>query len=192
MTDWAVARTLTEHAASVKTAETLSAAKWDFVILQEQTQIPSVETFRSGLMYPAARRLVSHIREAGAVPMFFQTSAARHGWPENGLNDYLSMQAQINLGYATIAGELDAPVAPVGQAWQMSMQERPQLNLWQDGKHPNVQGAYLAACVFYAAIFKESPEGLDYHASLSQETARFLQKIAADAVLKNPAQWNLE
>jgi hypothetical protein len=66
------------------------------------------------------------------------------------------------------------------------------LDLWQaDGSHPSEQGTYLAACVFYAAIFHQSPEGLSYLAGLTKETPTFLQRIAASTVPDNPAQWNL-
>jgi hypothetical protein len=66
------------------------------------------------------------------------------------------------------------------------------LDLWQDdGGHPTEQGTYLAACVFYAVIFHQSPEGLTYLAHLPKEIAQFLQQIAANTVLNNPDQWNL-
>ena len=67
-----------------------------------------------------------------------------------------------------------------------------QLDLWQaDGSHPTEQGTYLAACVFYAVIFRQSPKGLTYQAGLTKETATFLQQIAGTTVLDNAAQWNL-
>ena len=185
VTDWAVARTFADHVASTATRNMLTSSEWDFVVLQEQTQIPSIEQFRTELMYPAARELVQKISVSGASPMFFQASAGRHGWPENGLNGYESMQLQINQGYLKIAQELNVPIAPVGQACLNARRIDPQLDLWQDDRHPNQQGSYLAACVFYAAIFHESPEGLNYFAYLSDETAQVLQMIAAETVLKN-------
>jgi hypothetical protein len=63
----------------------------------------------------------------------------------------------------------------------------PQLQPWQeDGSHPTEQGTYLAACVFYAVIFQESPQGLSYTRSLSAETAHQLQGVAAGRVLNIP------
>jgi hypothetical protein len=118
--------------------------------------------------------------------------AHRDGWPEEGMQTYDAMQAQINAGYLGIAQELNVPIAPVGPAWQAATQQYPQLALWQsDNSHPTMQGTYLAACVFYAAIFRQSPVGLSYTADLSTETARELQTLAADTVLNNLAQWNL-
>lgn len=75
-------------------------------------------------------------------------------------------------------------MAPVGTAWQNAVTQNPELNLWQmDGVHPTEGGSYLSACVFYALIFQQSPEGLTYRAGLSEEMAYFLQSIAAETVL---------
>jgi hypothetical protein len=106
--------------------------------------------------------------------------------------DFQSMQIQINIGYLVIAQELKVPIAPVGYTWLLAKGQNPQLDLWQeDGSHPTEQGTYLAACVFYAVIFRQSPEGLSYKGNLPEETVLFLQQIATDTVLNDPAQWFL-
>jgi hypothetical protein len=57
--------------------------------------------------------------------------------------------------------------------------------LWQsDGSHPNEAGTYLAACVFYATLFQQSPEGLSFRGSLAQDTAQTLQSLAAETLMK--------
>jgi hypothetical protein len=183
---------LADHVGSADTLEKIKSAQWDYVVLQEQSEIPASEQARTAQMYPAARQLVSQIRKSNATPIFFLTWAHRDGWPENGLNSYADMQLQINYGYLGIAQELDVPIAPVGVAWSTIHSENPQLDLWQqDGSHPTEQGTYLAACVFYAVIFRQSPEGLKYHAGLSNEIAESLQTVAASTVLNGPRQWNL-
>jgi hypothetical protein len=143
-------------------------------------------------MYPAARSLVQQIRGAGATPVFFITWAHRDGYPQFGMSDYESMQTQIGEGYLAIAEELGAPAAPVGYAWMTARMQDPPLDLWQaDGSHPNKEGTYLAACVFYTVFFRESPDGLAYTAGITRETARQLQRIAGETVLNNPEEWNL-
>ena len=179
--------TLAEHLQSTETLQLLNSKKWKFVVLQEQSQIPSVVSARTQGMYPAARELVQKIKAIGAMPIFFVTWARRDGWPEYNMNDYESMQAQINYGYTEIAQELKAPIAPVGAAWLTARTEHPELILWQeDGSHPSEQGTYLAACVFYAVIFHESPNGLSYRADLARENARILQSVASSTVLNIP------
>jgi hypothetical protein len=182
--------TLADHAGSSATAAKLASANWDIVVLQEQSQIPSVAQFRETQMYPAARRLVGMIRNRGARPLFYLSWARRDGWPENGMPTYASMQSAIDDGYLAIAGEQRAAIAPVGYAWSAMVGQGAPAALWQDdGSHPTEAGTYLAACVFYATIFRESPKGLAYHSSLSAEVAATLQAVAANTVLSDPAKW---
>ena len=184
--------TLDDHAGSSTTAAKLGSASWDVVVLQEQSQIPSVAQFRETQMYPAARRLVGMIRNHGARPVFYLTWARRAGWPENGMPDYGSMQASIDEGYLAIAAEQQATIAPVGVAWSAMVNQPAPPVLWQDdGSHPTEAGTYLAACVFYATIFRESPRGLGYHSSLSADEAAKIQEAAAETVLGDPAKWPL-
>lgn len=184
--------TLDNHANSSKTLDRLKSSKWDFVVLQEQSQIPASEQSRTAIMYPAARWLVRQIEEQNAAPIFFMTWAHRDGWPENGIQGYENMQFQIDQGYLRIAQELGVRIAPAGAAWLAARQQYPTLDLWQaDGSHPNEQGTYLAACVFYVTIFRQTPEGLSYMANLPQENAHRLQTIAANIALQNPSQWNI-
>jgi uncharacterized protein DUF4886 len=181
---------LADHAGSSVTAATLASANWDIVVLQEQSQIPSVEQLRQAQMYPAARRLIGAIRNQGARPLFFLTWARRDGWPENGMPDYASMQSAIDDGYLAIAADQHAAVAPVGNAWSALLRRDSPATLWQDdGSHPTVAGTYLAACVFYATIFRESPKGLGYHSNLSPDEATTLQIVAGETVLADPAEW---
>jgi hypothetical protein len=183
---------LSDHVNSPDTLNKINSSKWSFVVLQEQSEIPAVEQSRVHELYPAARSLVQQIEQSGARPIFFLTWAHRDGLPAAGLNSFEAMQFQIDQGYLGIAEELNTPVAPVGVAWTTVRGAYPALNLWQDdGSHPTETGTYLAACVFYAVIFRQSPAGLSYTAGLPKETATALQTIAADTVLNDPQQWNL-
>jgi hypothetical protein len=182
--------TLADHAGSSTTAAKLASAKWEIVVLQEQSQIPSVAQFRETQMYPAARRLVAAVRNQGARPLFYLTWGRRDGWPENGMPNYATMQSAIDDGYLAIATDQRVAVAPVGLAWSTLLIRDSSTTLWQeDGSHPTEAATYLAACVFYATIFRESPKGLAYRSSLSAETTAMIQGVAAETVLGDPAKW---
>jgi len=180
--------TLADHLAAPETAAALEGSTWNVVVLQDQSQIPSVERFRQVEMYPATRELVRQVRQVQAEPLLFETWAHSHGWPENGLVGYDRMQAAINQGYQTIAGELQVPISPVGSAWSQALRRPAHSGLWaEDGSHPSADGTYLAACVMYAAIFRRAPVGLSYDADLPAREAAGLQAVAANAVLARPA-----
>ena len=184
--------TLPQHVSASATATTLRAQRWSVVVLQDQSEMPAFEEDRSGEMDPAATTLAGMIRSQGAQPLFYETFAHEAGLPDDGLPDYTSMQAAIDAGYLGIAAQLDVPVAPVGDAWQMVVNEQPSPGLWQsDGSHPTANGTYLAACVFYASIFDASPVGLSFHDGLPDGEARTLQKAAAAVVLGDQSKWGL-
>lgn len=176
---------LADYVNSAEMQNILDSKKWDFVVLQEQSQIPAVQESRIASMYPAARSLVKLIRQTGAKPILFETWGHQNGYPEKGMN-YEAMQYHIDEGYLAIARELNVTVSPVGLAWFRTLQKNPRLELWQaDGSHPSTAGTYLAACVFYAVIFRENPSGLTYYGGLSKELAGELQNAAQD-VLDHP------
>jgi hypothetical protein len=184
--------TCADHASSAATLDRIEQQNWDFVILQEQSSIPAIPEQRSEHMVPAVRLLDNKIRESGASTVLFMAWGRRDGLPSAGYKDFSAMQAQVQAGYMSVADELDTMVAPVGVAWQNGIAQDSQVDLWQmDGLHPARAGTYLSACVFYAVIFQQSPEGLSYSAGLSQEQAWSLQAIAAETVLEHTERWNI-
>ena len=176
---------LRDHLKKDRATDVINSKKWQYVVLQEQSLIPAFEEARVEEMYPAARELDSLIKEQGAKTIFFVTWGRQRGFPEGGITSYERMQDEIDRGYSEIAEELDAMLAPVGTAWRIVAKEHPDMKLWQgDGSHPATRGTYLAACVFYATIFKESPVGLPYAPKMPEEDIKILQAAAAEAVLK--------
>ncbi len=186
---WACA----DHATSAVTLAKIEQQDWDFVILQEQSTLPALAVQREEQMAPAVRLLDEKIRASGAKTVLFMTWGQRDGQPSTGFQDFGEMQAHLRAGYMEVADELDVWVAPVGVAWQYALAQEPQLSLWQgDGLHPAPEGTYLSACVFFAVLFRQSPEGLSYGGGLPEERARFLQAIAAEVVLEDPGRWNIQ
>ena len=184
--------TLDQHASAPETQDMIASQHWDYVVLQEQSEAPAVAGSRDYSFFPAARNLVARVRTAGAAPIFFMTWGHRDGLPSSGLPDFEAMQYALADGYLEIAHELGVPVAPVGSVWDSVRHDHPDIALWQDdGSHPTAAGTYLAACVFYAAFFRQSPEGLGYHGGIADDQARALQTEADDHVVKLASQWGL-
>ena len=184
--------TLAQHAASSDSLDEIASQSWTYVVLQEQSETPATAAGRDDYTYPAADALASRAEAVGAVPLLFMTWAHRDGLPDAGLPTYEAMQQQIDAAYLDIANELNVPVAPVGFTWYMVRHDHPDIDLWQDdGSHPSLAGTYLAACVFYASIFREIPEGLSFHGGIPDNQASVLQAEANDNVLRLQAQWGL-
>jgi hypothetical protein len=182
---------LADEVGSAAVTSTLLPGRWDVVVLQEQSELPASPGPRGSRMAPAVQALAQTARSAGAMPLLFMTPAHRDGWPDGGLAGYAAMQRAIDDGYLSLAGPLAVPVAPVGWAWWTVHAARPSIDLWAaDGSHPSAAGTYLAACVFYAAIFRGSPVGLAAADGVPGDVALALQRVAA-TVLDDPARWGL-
>lgn len=146
---------------------------WDFVVLQDQSLQPVSSPLT---LKEAAETLDSRIRNAGGSTVLFMT------WPRAFHN--LTTQHNYPLYYNHHGEHLGAQVAPVGQAWVRSLRLDPDLRLHQeDDSHPNVNGTYLTACVFFASLTGQSPLGLpDGGLNLSNAVRNRLQTIAWETV----------
>jgi len=173
--------TLKRHWANKKAIEKIQSDKWDIIVIQEQSQMP---VLYPKVMHQYARKLHSEIvkNHAKTRVIFFLTWARQHK-PE--------MQKGLNDAYFGIAKELKAEVAPVGIAWESARRDDAELALHnRDKSHPTKTGTYLAACVFFAAIYHKSPEGLPGKiGGISDAQARKLQSVAWKTVqdLKSPS-----
>eukprot|EP00899_Mesostigma_viride_P028478 jgi/Mesvir1/8815/Mv02716-RA.1 len=132
----------------------LRSRKWDHVILQEQSVLPTLPMRqKQALFFPAVKNLAQQVRAVGAEPVLFMTWAWEHGVPEVGNSNFRTMAASL-------AGGLR--VAPVGIAWKRALERNASLALWRDdGLHPSPLGSAIAAAVFYALLFGESPHHHD-------------------------------
>jgi hypothetical protein len=165
--------TLQNHFEDAATLEAIRSGEWDVVVLQEQSQ-NSVTNYYN--FYEYAQKLNAEIKNAGAETVMFMT------WERPDSVQYgVTTQALYN-SYTALGRQLGVKVAPVGLAFSMALQERPDLKLYSEDGHPTPAGTYLAACVFYGFIFEQSPVGNSYGGDVSSEDKEFLQSIAAKAL----------
>ncbi|MFQ5942630.1 MAG: DUF4886 domain-containing protein [Anaerolineales bacterium] len=183
--------TLLDHVQSPETIQMIRSAEWDFVVLQEQSDIPSFTYNREQEMYPSIRGLYREISARGADTVLFMTWGHRDGSIVESVGGYISESSLLETAYVTIGDELGVVIAPVGVAWWSAMQNAPSLALWEeDGNHATLEGSYLAASVLYHVILGQSPEGNSYTAGIAVDWALFYQKVASATILANPRRWN--
>jgi hypothetical protein len=189
---------LEDAAASPDLARVLAGARWNVVVLQEQSQGPAVPDWYPTHTIPALASLTTRIRRDGATPLLFETWGYRDGDQVNGSNNYAMMQASLQDGYAQIASSQHIGVAPVGDAWAMALGQQPSLPLWaSDGHHPSLEGSYLAAAVLTTMLDTYDPHpnsGIDarntaYTAGLDPSAAASLRQIAFDTVAQPTTLW---
>ncbi len=172
-----------DHAASSTTMGTLEDNEWDFVVLQEQSMALAAPEFARRVSYPPLLDLATAARGSGGEPVLFMTWGHRNGAPELGHDDYSSMQITLAGTYTEFGQRLAAPVAPVGMAWWLGLEEVPALDLYQpDGSHPSLAGSYLAAAVISATLFDIDPTEIETTSGLDEATAVALRGLAGRAV----------
>jgi hypothetical protein len=167
---------LEKHAAANATKDKISAANWDYVVLQEQSQIPSFPKEQAQKMMVAAAKSISDLaKKSGAEVLFFETWGRRDGDTRNRKDDtFEKMQGRLTEGYAAVAKSCGGEVVPVGQVWAKLKRDE----LWsKDGSHPSKVGNSVAAAVFYARIFGELAQG-DRLAGLEKEVVDAVEEIS--------------
>jgi hypothetical protein len=91
------------------------------------------------------------------------------------------MLEALSSAFTVLGNEHGLLVIPVGLAFQRAIDQVPGVRLHQpDTIHPSLAGTYLAAAVFYSALFGESPEPLEHDTELDPSLARQLRRIAWD------------
>jgi hypothetical protein len=162
---------LRNHWNSGEAVRAIKAGRYDCVVLQEQSTLPVKNALR---MHENIRLFDAAIKAAGAKTVLYMTWARRHA-PES--------QRAIADAYTNIGREVGATVVPVGLAWQAFLRrhDRPVLHD-RDESHPTAAGSYLAACVFLAVLFGQSPVGITVDVpGLDVKDRLFLQKTAYQA-----------
>ncbi|MDD4149388.1 MAG: T9SS type A sorting domain-containing protein [Bacteroidales bacterium] len=179
--------TFENHCTNLTSLNYIKSREWDYVVLQEQSQLPSFSPAQVALeSYPYAKILCDSIRSNSVctTPVFFITWGRENGDAGNcasytPLCTYEGMQWRLRQSYVEMAELNNGIVAPVGMVWKSIRDNYPTIDLYQsDESHPSNNGTYLAACTFYATIFNKSPEGAAFPTTVDATTAGILQTAA--------------
>ena len=164
--------TLGKHWADGNAILKIHESKWDYVILQEQSQLPVINQKE---FYDYVRKFDEEIRSSGAKTILLMT------WERPDSRKFGVTTDNIAAAYTAIGKELGVKVAPAGLAFARSIFNKPELTLYSQDGHPTMEGTYLAACVLYQTIFENSPVGNPYsEQSIPAEMRSYLQGIAAE------------
>lgn len=192
--------TLQGHSTNATSLSKIALGYWDFVFLQEQSQIPSFPPFQVAAdCFPFASILVDSIKSSNPCtePVFFMTWGRENGDQANCANypplcTYDGMQSRLRESYLQMSVDNNCTVSPVGAAWKYVRDNYPSIGLYTlDESHPSIYGSYLAACVHYATIFRKSPVGSQYFSTLSANDALILQEAAKLILIDSLNNWRI-
>ena len=185
--------TLRKHLSNEQTLQAVKQGGWNYVVIQEQSELPSLYTEKViAKVYSAARSMDSLVRlyNKNVHIIWYMTWGRKDGSTKYGksyplVSTYAGMQQRLKTSYLELSYLLDGWCAPVGMAWERVRQEMPNCELYQkDKSHPTKAGSFLASQVFYTLLMRESFP-VKYTAGLPEKEARELSRIAQETVLDN-------
>lgn len=192
--------TLNGHSTNATSLSKIGVGNWDYVVLQEQSQLPSfsdaqVET----QVFPYAQQLNNIINTENpcAETIFYMTWGRKNGdasncaaWPP--VCTYEGMDNLLSLRYKTMATNNNAILSPVGAVWKYLRQNFPSIELYQaDESHPSIAGSYAAACCFYTTIFRNDPTLISFNSTLSASDANSIKNAVKLIVFDDFNQWHI-
>lgn len=191
--------TFNGHSTNNTSLDLLAQGGYDFLVLQEQSQIPSFPQSQVAVeCYPYAETLCDLAREASPciMPLFFMTWGRENGdasncefWPP--ICTYEGMQTELSASYINMAEMNQGMTAPSGDIWRNLRMDHPEIDLYiGDGSHPSVAGTFVVAATMYASMFGELatwvPEGFD------QDWASHITDEVQNLVLDNGSDYFLD
>lgn len=192
--------TFQNHLNDGTSAAKIAQTGWDFVVLQEQSQLPSfpLAQVQTGC-FPFADSLDSLIVLANpcAETMFYMTWGRETGdasncavWPP--VCTYEGMDDLLRERYNQMAVDNQGVLSPVGALWRYLRQNNPSLQLYaSDGSHPSLEGSYAAACSFYSTIFRKDPTLITNDYGLNPADALIIRNAAKAVVLDSLLTWHV-
>lgn len=192
--------TFQNHSSNQTTLNKISMGNWDFVSLQEQSQLPSFpDNNVQSQVFPYARYLDSVInaRNNCCETIFYMTWARKNGdasncasWPP--VCSYSGMDSLLYERYMQMATDNNAIVSPVGAVWKYIRQVYPSIELYQpDQSHPSVAGSYAAACCFYTVIFRKDPLDITFDNGLPVSVAADIRQAVKNILYNDLQKWKV-
>jgi hypothetical protein len=84
----------------------------------------------------------------------------------------------INESYSLVAEKNGIKKSDNGTKFYEVLTEYPEIELYDDDSHPNANGSFLNACVFYQMLTYRKATDLQYNGEIEPKTAELLKKIA--------------
>ncbi len=191
--------TLQQHANNQTVLNKINQGDWDYVVLQEQSQLPSfpISQVQNQVFAPAAS-LALAIKNANpcTMPLFYMTWGHKFGDQNNCNNGltyvctYEGMDNALYNRYMQMAQSNQSLISPVGKVWREIRTQHPELELYtSDNSHPSLLGSLAAAYTFFAIIYQQDPTSITYNAGLPEQQTSILKNIVKNVVFDHLENW---
>ena len=194
--------TISGHLNHATSLNKIRQGNWDYIVIQEQSQIPSIDFYRYNDMYPSLMQLkdtIDHYSPCAKIITYMTWGRRFGGIQCDPSNTYCSpnfvnfnhMQDSLTSAYLEISEQLNIQCVPVGVVWQNVLNDTTLVLHSGDNSHPNIDGSYVAACAIFSSIWKLNSSGLSFTAGLSSPLAQYYQMMADNTIFNSSNDWNL-
>lgn len=192
---------LKNHSENKQTINKIKQGNWDVVILQEQSELPSLtDQIVSKESYPYLRSLDKLIKTYNkcAEVFLYMTWGRKNGnklkckdFPE--VCSYSGMFRNLKKRYLEYATNINARVVPVGDVWDYINTNYKHINLYEpDESHPNNIGAFVTAMTFYSVLFNKNPYSIVNHIKYSEEVNNIVREAIEERYFKQYDIYNFQ
>lgn len=186
--------TLNDHYSDSVSKNKIISGGWDYIIMQEQSQLPSFDFYYSSGLVSLCSLI--QVYNPCARKMLYMTWGRKNGdalncpvWPPS--CTYAGMDSMLRLNYIETALLIESEISPVGVVWRYIRENFPSIELYQpDESHPSMAGSYAAACSFYTSIFKKDPSASTYSPLLDTMAETLIRDAAKRMVYDSLPLWD--
>jgi hypothetical protein len=176
----------------------LKEKKWDIIILQTGTVSVLIPKNREIKVNKAVSDIKDLVDNPNCEFILFNTWPSKKEYPKkycySGYSidksiediDYCSPIIEnleqeiklINESYDLVAEKNGIKKSDNGTKYYEILTEYPEIELYDDDIHPNANGSFLNACVFYQMLTRKKATVLKFNGEIEPKTAELLKKIA--------------
>lgn len=171
---------------------------WDIIILQTGTVSVLIPENRELKVNKAISEIKKLVSNPNCKFILFQTWSSKKNYPEqycypssaidksiekdkccSHILESLEQETElIKEVYKLVANKNNLIVSNNGEKYFEVRTKNPEIELYEDESHPNVNGAFLNACIFYQMLTGKKASDLIYIGEIEPITAEKLKKIA--------------
>lgn len=190
---------LDQHFTNVDTRNLLSSKVYDFVVLQEQSVRPALDSATTAykfFQYSQKLDSVAKVFSPNSQTIYYMTWGRKFGDATNcptnpNVCTYQKMDSMLRVRYRMAQVETGSLISPVGAVRNYLIKNFPEIELYDaDNSHPSAAGSFVSAMTFYTTIFQKDPTVTSYDFTIGNANATIIREAVKAVVFDSLSYWN--
>lgn len=190
---------LDQHFTNVDTRALLSSKVYDFVVLQEQSVRPALDSATTAykfFQYSQKLDSVAKVFSPNSQTIYYMTWGRKYGDATNcptnpNVCTYEKMDSMLRVRYRMAQAETGSLISPIGAVRNYLIKNFPEIELYDpDNSHPSAAGSFVSAMTFYTTIFQKDPTATSYDFTIGNANATTIRNAVKAVVFDSLSYWN--